>query len=761
MGFAATKAQHLSVVCIVAGIGLLLAMDRPFAKMLGALVVIASIACFHAQHKAKQFIDKRALLPTTEAIFHGIVDDVARQENGNVHARALVTDDKNNAFVLQIILKDAAAALDIDHHQLITIRGIPRGFSKPASPALFNAERFGLVRNVHGSMSISDPKSIILDEKVPSYLYDMRSSFRARIMDALTPHEASLLIALIFGDTDLFSDEQTKSFQEIGAQHLLAVSGLQITMLSAICFFIFLPLLSIWLPRRWFPHAHAIAAMFTILVLFWFVFMAGFSASATRALFMSTILLMRAVFMRNVDVFDALFASALITILVAPTNVLDAGFLLSYAAVLGILLAHRQSAKWRENRSFISSLFITTFIVTAAAFFSTLPILLLTVSNIAAFALLTNFLLVPPASVLQIPAIVLGIFGCLLDQKFLITTAAYFSNAIEILAEAIATIFGCIVSIPGDHFSQLSVALALLVGFFYILKPRRLMLYAVAALVLVATIPQFSTNHLRVVVMPVGQGDASLFVMPSGHTMLVDAGGLAYGKFDPGESIVLPIVERTIGSSVDILAISHPDPDHINGAFALMDKLTIKEIWHSGFASEHPLTKKLEAKAREKNIPVKTARELLGSHFFGATEVQVLAPNTDGRGDYFSELKANDNSMVIRIVHHDVKMLWCGDIEYFGERLLLESPVDISADIIKAPHHGSKTSSQPELINRVKPKFVIYSTGENNRFRFPHQEIVDRYAAFGARAFNTAVHGEIVITVDNKKISFNAFKENS
>ena len=234
-----------------------------------------------------------------------------------------------------------------------------------------------------------------------------------------------------------------------------------------------------------------------------------------------------------------------------------------------------------------------------------------------------------------------------------------------------------------------------------------------------------------------------------------------FGDFDPGQSTILPILQINGVEHLDVLAISHPDPDHILGAFSIIDQMPIKEIWHSGFSPNHVLTKRLIKIAKKKNIVIKNTQELLGQHFFGETLIEVLAPHTGTKEIFYEELGANDNSLVLKISFQNKSLLWPGDIEYFGEMLLLSEDHDLTADILKAPHHGSKTSSSLQLIERVNPKFVIFSTGRDNRFDFPHKEISKRYHEHSITSFNTAIDGQITMVLNHQGILISGFKEKS
>jgi competence protein ComEC len=126
--------------------------------------------------------------------------------------------------------------------------------------------------------------------------------FRNRILQAVSPKEASLLLALMIGDTDLMSPEQDELYKQIGAQHLLAVSGLQVSLLAVLCFFILTPVFVILLGLSRAHRAQALAALMTLALTLWFVGLAGFSSSAMRAFLMTTCLLVPTIFARKIDI---------------------------------------------------------------------------------------------------------------------------------------------------------------------------------------------------------------------------------------------------------------------------------------------------------------------------------------------------------------------------------------------------------------------------------------------------------------------------
>jgi competence protein ComEC len=113
----------------------------------------------------------------------------------------------------------------------------------------------------------------------------------------------------------------------------------------------------------------------------------------------------------------------------------------------------------------------------------------------------------------------------------------------------------------------------------------------------------------------------------------------------------------------------------------------------------------------------------------------------------------NDRSTVLRVSHGSVSLLLTGDIEEAGEQALESGPVTV----LKAPHHGSRTSSTPAFVNRVRPRFVVFCVGAQNRFRFPDDEVVERYRAVGARCLRTDVQGAIRFTSDGNTVKVETY----
>ena len=728
------------------------------------LFVFASAARF------SRYSYDQALLSITQTntqnpsqIFQGLITETSLRADGSKKLLVSIYNLKTPIRAI-ITLYDSAAALKLSSGQEIIIKSRLSPMAKPLSPVYFDAYRYGLAHNIHARASINNSRDIFIANKLPAFSFgSLRQHIREKILNACTPHQSAILLALILGETSLFVEEQRDLYESLGAQHLLAVSGLQVTLIAALVFFLLLPFFALCIGP---PHTHRsyiLAALVTFVLLWFFVGLCQWPKSAVRAALMSTMMLMPIIFSRRLDLFDALFGSGLLCLIFDPLAGLDIGFLLSYSAVLGLLWAHSASVGLREkiaSHTRLGAWFLALALSSCAAFLATLPVITFFFGTVSPLSALANLVLVPIASFMQIPAILFSALGILLSWPWLIKIAAFCACVIEIIAEPLAKFLGSSFYWPAlSAWSLLFFCTGIFLFFIALLRPQIILFILSLLLILIMPVELFLKKPptLQVRILPVGQGDASLFSFPSGHHMLIDAGGQVVGRFDPGLSIVVPTLRRQGVKSLDILVITHPDPDHILGAFAVLENIQVKEIWHSGFRPDHPLSERFLALAGEKNIIIKNTHDILGSHFLGSTLIEVLAPNPAHNLPYEPELSANNNSLVLKITHENIALLWPGDIEAIGENLLIAKNNNLSAQILKAPHHGSKTSSTPNFISRVNPKFVIYSTGVLNKYNFPHEEVKTRYQNHGAKSYDTAVNGEITIKIGANNLAVSTF----
>lgn len=251
---------------------------------------------------------------------------------------------------------------------------------------------------------------------------------------------------------------------------------------------------------------------------------------------------------------------------------------------------------------------------------------------------------------------------------------------------------------------------------------------------------------LTVAFLNIGQGDAIFVEAPSGNQLLIDGG--------PGRSIlrelskVMPFYDR----SIDVLIATHPDADHIGGLNDVLDKYKVDIFLEPGIGSETGVYKNLENRVLEKvsknEIKKIEARRGMIVDLGGGAILQILFPDRDPSG-----METNMASIVARLVYGENEFLLTGDSPIAIEKYLVSiqsrgDTLGLRSDVLKAGHHGSRTSTSKEFISAVSPEYVIISAGKNNKYGHPHQEVLDIINNFGAKILRTDEQGRIIFKSD-------------
>lgn len=711
-------------VCVLSGAyaGFFYALDFPIwlgfialflpsktARAVLILLCAFSVSAFLAEKRLENFKQRESRIPKEMSLLEGVVEEVSPSLlNGKKLQVRLEL-----GFRLMLSLRDGAALVPVEQGDRIRIQGKIKHLQHAMAPGEFDSYWFGVSRHFEGRMSIHSPFKIKIIEKgvEKNFWAELRQDLRKRWMGAVTPREASVLLALTIGDTAFFEQEQKEIYQLVGAGHLLAVSGLQVSCLSFLFFYFFrfILLLLPWFGRL--SRARVPAVLLTLISIWAFVVLSGSSASAVRSGFMSSVILLGLLLGRSSNMLDSFGIAGFITVLVAPESVLDPSFTLSYLAIFGILIGGSLGAG-----------------------IITLPLSAYYFGMLALGGLLANLILVPIAVFLQTPAIFLSVIG-------FVHEAAYLAGMIEALCEALGDfIGGYIVLVPPAGWQ----VVACLIAFILFFTAKRKQALVLCALLVV---PNYvgTRSGIHIAVLPAGQGDASVFEFPNGRIMLIDGG--------PREDYLLNYLKQKRISRIDFLVLSHPDADHIVGFFRVLEELEVLEIWHSGFDTSYPLMRKFLALAKQKNILIKIIPDLIGEHQIGDSLVTVLAPKL-----FDSQSSANNNSLVLKISLGRDSALWPGDLE--SEKEQLASP-EWKANLLKAGHHGSKTSSSEQIVKSVAPEHVIFCTQAENNFGFPHEEITKRWEATGAKLWDTGTQGKIDVTLTGNGIFIKTFLRGS
>ncbi len=597
---------------------------------------------------------------------------------------------------------------------------------------------------------------------------DMWSRWRLASADAilysLGPTQAAALTeALLLGYRGHLDGATREAFQSSGVFHLIAISGLQLSLVAGGAFHVIRLLLVLILPLSRRLDVKPWAAVLAFIPLIGYGYLAGWSIATQRAVVMSSILLLAWTTGRWHQTWHALGVAALGLLLHDPTELFDPGFQLSCIATAALLWCAarwvefsrryvdqpqpaRWSQQWIGRRVMIPVL--TALSMTAAAWLATLPIVLHYFHALSPYSIPANLLVAPLAS-----GVSLGIgFAALVTlpvvpdlSGVLFTWVGGLMEEAHRIATGLAALPGAGYRLPGPPLPGMVLMVGTLVWGMTSVRTRRSMIGCGILVVLGGLWPHPvpSPGQLHVAFLDVGQATATVLRTPAGHWSVVDAGGTRTDRFDIGEVISAYLWHYGV-TDVERMVLSHPQSDHMAGAERMLRNFSVRELWLN--AASYPVTLLQQARQRGTTVRRMIRAEQVND---GAVEFRLLPPVAalPGVGS------DNDHSLAVEVSYGAHRILLPGDLEEAGERWLLRRGTVRPVTVLAAPHHGSRSSSSPEFVATTRPQHVVFSVGRDNRYRFPAREVVERWGQQGATLWRTDRHGTLVVATDGQALT--------
>lgn len=612
------------------------------------------------------------------------------------------------------------------------------------NPMLYNHRLNLLSNNIYATMTIND-YSIERQNTAIDFKYRIKESFHKNVNRTFDTYliegNRDIIKSIILGDSSYMLEEEVQEYRELGLGHILAVSGLHIGIIS---WFILSILMKLSISRKY-------SSLITIGIILLYGFLIGFPHSMVRGIIMFSLLILTKLLYEHSNSINILSLSALIVLLINPFTLYGLGFILSYTAVLSLfLLSKRIEILLYPYKGYIAK----TISAVLAVNIGLLPVQAYYFNYISILGIIANLIIIPILSLALILSVIMYILnftlpfiniGIAILLNFILNIEGLFKDIIYEFSSLIFTVPSP--RLPTIIFYYILVALALKLIKVEAFKPsiqKSIMIFL--NLVLIVSIIGISLDKpMELHFIDVGQGD-SLLIRDRGKNILIDTGGSLLNNY-VGEHITLPYLQKLGTSKLDAVIITHFDADHYGALPILIDKIEIGTI----YGSYLPEDKNLYNKIMDNKLNFKLLKEgdllrLNDEIFFN-----VLWPrNTES-------LSNNNKSLVVLLSYNDYKILLTGDIEREAEQNLLGAiPKDV--DILKVAHHGSKTSSNKEFLSKVKPRYSIISSGRNNQFNHPNQEVVKNLMDIESTIYRTDEMGLIKVELD-KDIIINPFLE--
>jgi competence protein ComEC len=255
-------------------------------------------------------------------------------------------------------------------------------------------------------------------------------------------------------------------------------------------------------------------------------------------------------------------------------------------------------------------------------------------------------------------------------------------------------------------------------------------------------------GRLHLSLFDVGQGDSVFVTFPNGRRLLVDAGGLSRGTFDIGDRVIGPALRARRFVSLDYIAITHADVDHVGGARALVRDFSPQEVWWGTPVANHPVTAALRDEAGRQRATWRTLQRGDGAEI-GGVDVRVLHPPPP---DWERQRVRNNDSLVFELRFGRVSVLLTGDIGREVEEGLLATLDLLPTVILKVPHHGSLTSSSPRFLQATQPRIALIGVGRGNVYGHPAPLVLGRLYDAGAEVFRTDLDGQVDVMTDGEEV---------
>ncbi len=711
-----------------------------WSKLLaGVLLAIAWTSLFCYQLLTFHTLDNHSYIETRAEII-----SLVYRNRDRISADIELLHANNIAFPKQRMRVEWPSTISVQVGEVWQLQIKPKPIASTLNQGGFNRQRYYLAQHIIGTGKVIAATRLEASSQ-------LRNQLRQKLIDDVASFSnGDLILALMIGDKQFITAEHWQGLRRSGTGHLIAISGLHLSVLA---------LWGLFLSRFILVRLHASQTLFNLkcatvialLCCLFYAYLAGFALPTQRALIMLSLIILLSFLRRFSTPFERLLWALFIILVIDPLSMMSAGFWLSFGA-LAVILSFMQQGGEKVSQQPLS--IGQHFKQKAFLFWSLqwrLSLLLgalqmLLFGGIAPYGILFNLVFVPWFSLVVIPLTFVGLIcSCLgLTLPWLLTLVNGTITPLTWSFTQLESISFAWIATSAE-FSLTGLFLLLGLFLFRVVGKtvwRYLVLVFILPSALLMASPLFTSDRQdwKLHLLDVGQG-LSAVIEKQGRVLIYDTGA-AFGKhFSYAKSVIIPFLQYKGLTQVDYLVLSHIDNDHAGGAADLINhypKLQlITDVDPVRFQQQNAIS------CRPKQFD-----------WQGLT-IKILGPIIARQG--------NNGSCVVQIDDGDYQILLPGDIEYEAEQALVaqyarEGGSVLQSHLLLAPHHGSNTSSSRAFITAVSPQLVLYPAGLHNRYQFPKRAVIERYHDIDAEQYMVGRNGQVSINFEQDGLKINSYR---
>lgn len=610
----------------------------------------------------------------------------------------------------------------------------------PAHAYAFSMAHYLTSKGATGIVDINEWTYVKKQRSIRTSLATLRHSIKMHIEKTFPVSLVAEAQALLIGLQDHVEEDLQRAYQKLGITHLFAISGLHVALIS---WLFFEGCLRLGVRRE-------IATVALIVLLPIYGVIAGGAPSVWRAVSVVELILLLRYLKWAIAIDDALAISFIGFVLLEPGVIFQIGFQLSYLATASLIYS---GAILKRTRNWLTRSFFITFVCQLLVY----PLLLYHFYELSISSFLVNIFFVPLFSFVILPFNIVALGITYLSLPLTNKLFAVYEPLRTWLTKMIFAIQELPFQLwsPGKPSIWLMVLamLSVLVGFYFleIKQYKKLMAVLVIPAIAIHMSPMLF-HDTKITFLNVGQGDSIVIELPFRQAVyVIDSGGLLRFEqeqwkqvdqpYKIGKQIVVPFLKGKGIRTIDTFIVTHADADHVEGAEEILQEIAMNEIHVTPGSLDQAVMTDLRTEAKKQRVPVKERMQGMGWHK-GGTEFYYLWPRD-------TLYEGNDDSLVLLMRHNDFTALLTGDLEAEGEQQLIQQYGQQISHItlLKAGHHGSKTSSTESFIELLQPQLTIFSAGLNNRYGHPHKDVVERFVRRNLATLTTGIDGTIEVRI--------------